>query len=452
MNGNYGYISSLNIIAMVIKIFQLIILFMLLGQSIHYFGEISVMPEVCNRKNGFYYYTLYANDAKSSNINVNNFFILNDLQKTLLELREQNDYLYITCSLNEYVGIEVNNLKEHFRTDVYNENENYLAFSEHPGYYQSYPDLKLNNPEMFNGINYTWMSAVKMDKNAFEHYEIKTKDGMRFTEEDFVHDLKSNIIPILLGANYQTYYNVGDNIPLLTDKGALTGIVKGILEKNTFIENDSTYEHIGGHSKTLDYSIILPYFNFEGAIDDNNIKNFVMSEYMNQLVGTMVFSDKLSKSYIDKSVKNINQIYMQNHLFTVRPSTESNGFYFFQSESKENIKLFSVVLVATYIFYLLSHYITICNEVHKKTYIHTIQMMLGITKRKIFLFYAFELGVVYSISIALVILWNREWLYQGIKAWAALILLGAIQYMICLYYVKCRLKKINMSMVINRRS
>ena len=56
----------------------------------------------------------------------------------------------------------------------------------------------------------SYLVTLQIDKNFYEHYELKIEEGRTFSEEDFNLDYRKDIIPIVVGNDYKDIVNVGD--------------------------------------------------------------------------------------------------------------------------------------------------------------------------------------------------------------------------------------------------
>ena len=88
--------------------------------------------------------------------------------------------------------------------------------------------------------------------------------GKLFDKEDYVFNLDEKKIAVVLGANYQEYFEIGDKIDMQFYGIDVEAEVKGILKPNTVIKTDETYEHLRRH----EISMIVQYF---ALINDLNV-------------------------------------------------------------------------------------------------------------------------------------------------------------------------------------
>lgn len=194
------------------------------------------------------------------------------------------------------------------------------------------------------------MAMCKIDKESIEHYDLALSKGHMFDNQDYIYDIEEGKVSVLLGAEYQNYFEVGDTFCLATPIKIMEASVIGFLVPNTNIENDTTFENIDDTLTTLDYSIIMPCFSKIIGIKSEEDKHFALIEYTSNLCGTLIFDEKMQPQIIKDSVREINDYYLDGGIFTVIPLNGNNGFVYLQGEKKNTIDILQI-------FYFFSYFI-----------------------------------------------------------------------------------------------
>lgn len=420
---------------------QLLIIFVLLGNIFIYFicGEIvgKENSNICNEKNGYIYYKLYINSERSSQVDTTEICFLRNMENTLRQLRTSDDFIYISSSLKDFIGVDRSEIENHFK--IYNSDGTNSTF---------FNSMNKENRSLIAGNEYSWMEAVRFDKMAMEHYKIKAREGRVFNEQDFLCDFKSKKISILLGAAYWPYFQTGDEITIYSNGEEFDAKVIGVLEERTIIKNDETYEHMGEPEISLDYKIIIPYMYLKEGIRSEKERRFIENEYINQLTGSLVFSTGVSLKNINKQLKEINEYYLDNHIFTVRPSLDNNGLVFFQSENHKSMKMLGVETIVLIVFYGCSICINVFNEIDRNYYRHSIEIINGVSLLDIVSGYVIQFLAICSFGIIVSINLNKFWLYQGLDFWLSFLLIFTTLEILCASAIYHKIVKIDLWKVV----
>ncbi|UVI36259.1 hypothetical protein [Brevibacterium spongiae] len=102
-----------------------------------------------------------------------------------------------------------------------------------------------------SGQRLTDVRSFQMNENAFDFNSLKVSSGpgIKWPEVDY----DSRTIPVLLGADYSSIYDVGDNIDVQYYFEDFTLVVGG------FLEPDSTIFYQGELNTFLDDALVVPY-------------------------------------------------------------------------------------------------------------------------------------------------------------------------------------------------
>ncbi|AAT59551.1 MULTISPECIES: ABC transporter permease [Bacillus cereus group] len=237
------------------------------------------------------------------------------------------------------------------------------------------------------------VKSIQLNQNVFSTFNVKVQNGVPFEKNDFLFE-KGKKVPILLGAEYQSFYNIGDTIYVDYLNRVLEGKVVGILQKNTLFparENTEFY---------ADRYIILPEFIMkEDPIEKEDI-SFEQKHYLH-VVNGQIFTDKDMIS-VRKSIHMISQK-TNFHDFTII-GANTIGISLMFAMMKQNTQLlllFTTVLFAFCIFSISLSLIMKWDTNIKKYAIHLIS---GATISQIFWYTFAEVLFIIGISLTFVFL------------------------------------------------
>ncbi|WP_252315797.1 hypothetical protein [Sinobaca sp. H24] len=98
--------------------------------------------------------------------------------------------------------------------------------------------------------SYRLIESVQMNNTALESNRVETKSGETFHEGDYTFSTES--LPVLLGNDYASYFDVGDTVIIAHFFQPMEAEVAGILEPSTTIIGSSETEY------NLDRAMVLP--------------------------------------------------------------------------------------------------------------------------------------------------------------------------------------------------
>lgn len=394
----------------IVSIIAFSLFFLLLGNLLLYMPDEKSDPYVQNKKGKYIYCSLYRTSASSSNYRIKERpFLIEGMKGTLIKLRESENFEYMAIDEESYAVIDMDCITKHFKKDEYLD---FLAGSLYQGYYNKNPQ-EIEKLKTENGKEARRFLACKMDANAMNHYALEVSQGKLFDTEDYILDMKEKKIAVILGSNYERYFKVGDIIKMYFLGIDVEAKVIGILKPGMLIKNDKTYEQLGDEPNTLDFSIIIPYFGIKGAASNIDDINFITVQYLNQLSGTMIFDNKVTKKEIYNELRRINDYYLESNIFTVNSSITKSGFFFFQGEYSQSMRIISVLIILLLTICIFNIYLSMLNSIKSKTYIYAIQIMNGKSWRSIIIENVAEVFIIFVISLLFVFAVNTHWFYQN---------------------------------------
>lgn len=240
----------------------------------------------------YFYVKLFDNYDKKGNISFNEILENEDssekFKKFNLELHEKFDYIEIITQPVEYI-------------DPINKYDLPLDFVN--GYIESNKEEDLSNQQVnLNGIEYyiTPVNAIQVDLNAYLKSGFKINNGREFNNDDFIY---KDYIPVLLGNNYNKYFQLNDNLEFYYLSKKLNAVVIGFLAENAYSLQNDIY---------LDNYIMMPFLEFEiGDLNkleyitvlDN--KDFMTIYYSTKNSGYILFNNITDNKKIKKEIINI---------------------------------------------------------------------------------------------------------------------------------------------------
>ncbi|MCP1111511.1 hypothetical protein [Ohessyouella blattaphilus] len=386
----------------ILNIIQLVVLFIVLGNIILYVMHDDNNTYIKNEKNGYVYHKLYQHSFKSSLINIENEpCILEKMENTLYNLKNEESFLY-TSMARGALSIPKSYCEKKFTPEALG------MFQEDLG-----GQVVANREE--NQDEYVNFSMYKVDKEAIDHYQIQVNEGRQFNNNDFVYTIGDKRISVLLGAEYQTIYNLGETIPISLNGKILSAEIVGFLSKGIAIKNDTTFEHVGEKNEYLDRSIIIPCYQIVGDIIKDEDKMFATLEYVTNLCGTLIFSDEVPENDIREQLKKINDIYINNGVFSVVLLNTTNGMIYFQGEKKEIVELIKVLTAIVFVSIIISLYLSSYINLDKQGYKTAVQMLNGRLGSDVKLCYVFEVILIFITAIIIFFALDDMWFYQTIR-------------------------------------
>ncbi|MDR6226666.1 ABC transporter permease [Desmospora profundinema] len=122
---------------------------------------------------------------------------------------------------------------------------------------------------------YYAFKAVQMNKQAFDSFTIDVSEGEALSPEDFDHNNNPGVIPVLLGSEYQSIYQVGDQLTAEYLFKDFQLEIKGFIPSNTFVSE--IY---------LDRYIVIPAQQFDAPVDEEEW-DFQRKHYFNLINGSI---------------------------------------------------------------------------------------------------------------------------------------------------------------------
>lgn len=119
-------------------------------------------------------------------------------------------------------------------------------------------DFKLDGTslETYRGENRIRIKAYRFDKDFLDMFPLKIASGRSFAAEEFE---KSDVLPIIMGKDYEKYYKIGDVIdfyPMLDAPKKMKVI--GFMEENSYFATPMTPEKVELSNSYVIYPFVTP--------------------------------------------------------------------------------------------------------------------------------------------------------------------------------------------------
>lgn len=429
---------------------QFTVFFWIATQIIGYYIDLNAHPWVQTVKGDYQYYSLALNDAESSFQTMNRAKedpgYLANAQEALEEVRDREDFTYLAATKEQIYKVSVPDLKKHFNRTSY---QDFLAGSLYPGYYEK--EMTLPPPEKENlfGTEVISMSFTCMDWNAVKHYHLKASEGRLFEKDDFTIKAETREFPVMLGAAYRPFFEVGDTFSFFYT-AEYTARVIGFLEEDSMIITEESQEQ-DSYPSSLDYDIVFPLTDVEGEIQSEDYQEFMKENYTRALLGILVLGRDASGSESLSAQKEINEIYRAHQLFTVIPVSASDSIYLFQSETRDTVAVITAMVIATGLFNIFSLCLCLVNKIRRNLKRYGIELMNGQKLSRIIYAFMTEIGLMIGGGAVGVIAVRWETFYYNPKYFLAVLfpalLFGGISAAVLIK----KLSGVNIETIIRRR-
>ncbi|MBR6836362.1 MAG: hypothetical protein IKM72_10240 [Oscillospiraceae bacterium] len=251
------------------------------------------------------------------------------------------------------------------------------------------------------GDTYTISSvkAIFLDDNTFELFNINLLNGRKFEDEEYeISDEDNNTLPVILGYDYNSIYNIGDYIEAdtFTFNGQGIFLVVGILAKDTIINLESD------NKLNLNRYMILPAKSSKNInLSESNKRQYEIYTYM---TCNGIIASKLSADDVQNMIINICDQIKISPAFYIKGASNQRSYKLNISVHELN-QSFSMVFLSGYflIFLILISY-TI-NFINRNTKYYAIISAFKYSLNTVIIMAAFEYTIIlfFSFSISYII-------------------------------------------------
>lgn len=424
-------------------ILQFVCFFWLFCKVSTYYININRNTWVQNAKNGYQYCTLHE-DWDEEDIGVDPAMAEN-VKKALGQVNAEDGFTYMAVTRSQSVSVDQSALKEHFGEKSY---DDFLYLSQYPGYYGE-PGHE-SEYEVVTQEGMAMLSVCQMDQNAAEHFIGRADGGRMFTEKEYRLGIHDREMPVMLGAAYKSCYEVGDVIDVNFIKQMKARVV-GFLPKNTLFVTDATLEQRGGEPQTLDYSIIIPYFDVEGAPMSQEDELFLQMNYYNRLQGTLLFPGDATGRELLRAQQRINEIYTANGLYTVSPINATEGTRLFMRETRESVNIIASLLLLMALFGVFSLCVSMVNKLNYNIGRYAVQIVNGRRLSGIAICYVLEILLLIAVAAGITGHDMLSRIRDNIQFLWLLMAIAGIVAVPCIAVIGVRLRGVDMEQLLRRK-
>ena len=327
----------------VILIIQFILFFWQSTMILSYFLDMPLDEISGNIQGNTAYYSLgysFSNDeGKAAAVNESSDpdYISNQA-KVYSELHANPDLHFMTFR-DAAIPVEYETLRERF-TDQ--ELLDFFCNSEYPGQYNptDTPPEMLTAPSYIEEVTTRYEAKVCMiDLPAMKHFNFQVEKGRLLEEADCNFSWEQKGVPVLAGSAYGSGFDIGDRLDADMYGTALQLEVVGILKEDTAILTDTIFSTTG-EPWSLDYTIILPFFNITDPPRNEDEKFLAEANYGQAFQGGMITVDAdTPRSEVNEIEKEMSQIFVKNGLYPVSTVISTYGLDIFRTESQETLEI-----------------------------------------------------------------------------------------------------------------
>ena len=236
------------------------------------------------------------------------------------------------------------------------------------------------------------LQAVWLGLEVFEQFNIQVKEGSLFQQKDYDY-VYGNDSVVLLGAEYEEFYQVGDTITLCFPFAAIDFKAKviGILPSGSNIDR-------GGRLINLDRRLIIPQYNIEEYPSGEKDQRFQECLYLNKNSG--VIATKRGANSVQDIINKYNSELdiFPNYYVTGTTNQQSTILKNSLSQITEfTLQIVILFIVATTIFTFIYTYM----KINKSKRYFAILLINGFTMKEILAIIMMEIISIYLIALSI---------------------------------------------------
>lgn len=314
-------------------------------------------------------------------------------------------------------------LKDFYHLLIQNENFNYIEMSFQPLYVKDfqgenkflygYKHNQNQPPILLDNGYYSYVYSIQINETAITEFNLKLEDGEMFMETDYLYH-KDTPIPVLLGYDYMSVYNIGDEIEIDYLQLRTKIKVKGFLSKNSSVINQDTIVY-------LDRYIVFPSITFNMDPFNSFEKGIQYRAYLNKVNGVIV-ANELSPNEVQNIINNLTKISSLNNFIIIGSNNDQLDILNLQASKFIDLTVILSILIS--LFATISLILSICNKFRRNMKNYAIHLINGSTIIYIKKFIALEILFYMLCANALTILFS--YIFLGYFYYSTYILLTTV--------------------------
>ncbi len=280
--------------------------------------------------------------------NINSYDTLNRLNK---KLNQSEDFTYYSVT---WQPIYVGDFKGDEKFDPY-----YNIGRESP-------------PHEMNGKPFSGILSVQVNDSVFEMNNLKIKEGNLFSEDDYLYDTQTETIPLILGYDYQRYYQIGDSVDIFLYDKYLKGNIIGFLEPSQRIFTANEPELV------VDKYVLMPALNFKNDPSDSML-NSPENELFVRATLLSRFNSLLLTQQSPLEIKKLVEDISKEFGFSDYQIIGANGLKIntLANMTEANVTLIFIVIFILFLLMLFTYFMTLSIKVKKNIDVYTVFLICG---------------------------------------------------------------------------
>ncbi|MGC5326767.1 ABC transporter [Brevibacillus sp. SYSU BS000544] len=259
---------------------------------------------------------------------------------------------------------------------------------------------------------YHSVKAIQMNQQAIDSFSVQVSEGENFTQDDF-KNLGSNLVPVLLGAEYKKIYGKGDILEGNYLKKDIKLFVKGFIQPNTLVYNSNNPELY------LDRYILMPAQDFIGSFSNEDEIAFQQKHYL-QLINGSIYSTGNEFS-VRKKLEKVK--ILSDFSDTVIIGANSLPLNLIFSAIQENIYLLSIMILTVLVVCIIGISILLVTKLNENLKNICIHLISGATVYQIITYMMVEILVMVGVPGVFII--TLYILFININTWVYILIILA---------------------------
>lgn len=218
-----------------------------------------------------------------------------------------------------------------------------------------------------DGVQFSAVKSLQVSPNFFDEFNIKPQQGQLWNDVDFKY-VKGQTVPIVLGAGYSDFFNIGDTFEGDYLDESISFRVTAILPAN------ATWS-AGGSIQYMDRYMILPSF----TVDENDTDSSSKKRLLQQLCG-MIISDDPVAAVTQKAaeIAASHDIPFHSNGISILDPNEKVDVMAMYSTMTEGVKeQFALLLLVLILFVIFSLSITVNGFIRSHHYEFGVKLLNG---------------------------------------------------------------------------
>ena len=241
-----------------------------------------------------------------------------------------------------------------------------------------------------------YVKSVQLNYQAYKYLNIKLSDGDGWNVDNLVIDSSDNKMPILLGADYKNYFDIGDEILIyLPDMSmgdwSYHGYVVGFIEAGQWIPTTEA----GKDVQTLDDQIVCPVGMKITYVPD--------TQELRMKYAYSQFSEAISASHIavkdghtyEEAIQYCNKLSEKYDVYKLYFSSMSFGMTLLKNETDTTIQVFTMMTILIIIFTIFCLIATAANRIQSNMRVYAIYIANGSSIANIVVPYILEMLILF---------------------------------------------------------